>query len=68
MNIFLKVYDKKVLSVHALIVFKIFCFVFDVKIKLKVLASSCEITYTSKPVRLGVIMFFSNFIRAFVEK
>ncbi len=65
MNNFLKAYDKKVLSVHVLIVYTIFCFLFDVKIKLKVVASSCEITYTSKPVRLGVIMLFCKIYTSF---
>ncbi len=45
MNIFcLKAYNnKQVLSVHALILFKIFSFLVDEKIKLKVLSISFEI-------------------------
>ena len=45
MNICLKAYNNKwVLSVHALIVFTIFCSLVDEKIKIKVLACSFEIT------------------------
>ena len=45
MNNFLKAYyDKYVLSVHALIVFTIYCPYLTEKIKLKVLACSFEIT------------------------
>ncbi len=44
MNIFLKAYNnKQVLSVHALIVFTIFCFFVDEKIKLKVLLASLKL-------------------------
>ncbi len=43
---FVKVYNnEQVLSVHALIVFKIFCCLVEKKIKLKVLAFSFEIIY-----------------------
>ncbi len=46
MNNFLKAYNKKlVLSVHALMVFTIFCFLVDKKNELKVLAFFFEITY-----------------------
>ncbi len=45
MNIFLRDYNNKLeLSVHALVVFTIFCFLVDEK-KLKVLACFFEITY-----------------------
>jgi hypothetical protein len=48
-NSFLKAYNnKKVLSVHALIVFTILCFLVDETIKLKVLACFFEITGTYK--------------------
>jgi hypothetical protein len=41
---FFKAYNnKQVLSVHALLVFQIFSFLVDVKIKLKILACSFEI-------------------------
>jgi hypothetical protein len=38
-------FNKQVLSEHALIVFTIFCFLVDEKIKFKVLACSFEITF-----------------------
>jgi hypothetical protein len=50
MNSFLKAYNnKKVLSVHALIVFTILCFLVDETIKLKVLACFFEITNLENP-------------------
>jgi hypothetical protein len=46
MKFFFKAYyNKLVLSVHALVVLTIFCFLVDEKMKLKVLACSFEITY-----------------------
>jgi hypothetical protein len=44
-KIFEAYYNKLVLSVHALMVLTIFCFLVDEKMKLKVLACSFEITY-----------------------
>ena len=45
MNIFLRDYNNKlVISVHALVVFTLFCFLVDEKNKLKVLACFFEIT------------------------